>query len=98
MIKLGRTIKHVREQLGLTQREVAQQLGISNVHLCNIENNEATTSLALVDRFREIWGIDLYILAWCLYGDVGKLPASAVRPVAELTKALQSQLRQKKDS
>ena len=44
MIYLGKTARHLRESLGLSQRAAAKQLNISCVHLCNIENNKAMPS------------------------------------------------------
>lgn len=93
MIHLGKTARYLRETLGLTQRAAAEQLGISCVHLCNIENNKAIPSPALLDRFRELWNVDLYVLAWCLYGDPKKLPKSLRKPMTELSKAWQEQIR-----
>ena len=62
------------------------------VHLCNIENNKAAPSPALLERFRELWSVDLYMLAWCLHGDVKKLPKAVRRPMADLAKAWEEQL------
>jgi transcriptional regulator with XRE-family HTH domain len=102
MIHLGRTARHLRESLGLSQRAAAKQLDISYVHLCNIENNKAMPSSGLLERFRQLWGVDLYVLAWCLHGDAEKLPKPLRKPMAELAKAWQQQLgsiaaRQRKD-
>jgi transcriptional regulator with XRE-family HTH domain len=74
MIYLGKTVRHLRATLELTQKEMANYLNISCVHLSNIENDKSIPSPSLVDRFQELWGVDLYILAWCLHGDVAKLP------------------------
>jgi len=92
MIHLGKTARHLRESLGLTQRAAAEQLHITSVHLCNIENNKAMPSPSLLERFRELWNVDLYVLAWCLHGDVEKLPKSLRKPMAELAKAWQEQI------
>jgi transcriptional regulator with XRE-family HTH domain len=91
-IALGNTARHLRESLGLTQRAAAEQLDISFVHLCNIEKNRAIPSPALIDRFRELWGIDLYVLAWCLHGDNDKLPASIRKAAADLASGWQKQI------
>src|SRR5216684_4258361 len=74
MIYLGKTAKYLRESLELTQRQAAEALGISYVHLSHIENNRAFPSPALLSRYRELWGVDLYVLAWCLHGDSSRLP------------------------
>lgn len=92
MICLGETARYLRDSLGLSQRAAAEQLGISYVHLCNIENNKAMPSPNLLARFRELWDVDLYVLAWCLHGDAEKLPKALRKPMAELAKAWQQQL------
>jgi len=92
MIHLGETARHLRDSLGLSQRAAAEQLGISCVHLCNIEKNKAMPSPSLLARFRELWDVDLYVLAWCLHGDTKKLPKTLRKPMAELAKAWQQQL------
>ena len=74
-IMLGNTARSLRESLGLTQRAAADALGVSCVHLCNIEKNRAAPSQALIDKYRKLWGVDLYVLAWCRHGDTSKLPA-----------------------
>ncbi len=91
-IKLGSTARYVRKMHGLKQKTAADRLDISVVHLCNIENNKATPSADLLERYRECWGIDLYVLAWCLHGDVNKLPPAVREPMAAIAKAWQEQL------
>jgi transcriptional regulator with XRE-family HTH domain len=91
MLKLGRTARAVREKAGLTQRETAEMLGISVVHLCNIEHNKSGVSDALIDKYRELWNIDLYILGWCLYGDVDSLPPAVREPARKLANAWKKQ-------
>jgi len=92
MIYLGKTARHLRESLGLSQRAAAEQLGISYVHLCNIENNKAMPSPNLLERFQKLWNVDLYVLAWCLHGDAENLPKALRKPMTELAKAWREQL------
>jgi transcriptional regulator with XRE-family HTH domain len=92
MIPLGKTARYLRAIQGLSQREAARQLGISVVHLCNIENDKSTPSPALLDRFRELWGIDLYVLSWCRNGDIEKLPPAVRESSRALAEAWQKQL------
>jgi transcriptional regulator with XRE-family HTH domain len=92
MIKLGSAARSLRESLGLRQKDVADRLGISTVYLCNIENDKANPSPALLQKYREKWGIDLYVLAWCLYGDVERLPAGVRKQAAALAHAWKRQL------
>ncbi len=79
-MQLNKTALHLRLTLGLTQREAAKRLGITAVHLCNIEKGRALPSLDLIDKYREVWGVDLYVLAWCRSGEVVKLPEDLRRP------------------
>jgi transcriptional regulator with XRE-family HTH domain len=92
MIRIGRTARFLRESLGLTQREVAEKLDITIVHLSNIENDKAMPSSDLLNRFNENWGVDLYVLAWCLYGDLDKLPPGIRHSANELAKAWKKRL------
>lgn len=74
MISVGESARALREQLGLSQKEAAVALGISNVHLCNLEKNNSHPSPELLAKYRELWGVDLYVFAWCRHGDVNRLP------------------------
>jgi transcriptional regulator with XRE-family HTH domain len=87
MIPLGDTIRSFRLKLKLTQRELSQRVGVSVVHICNIENGKSSPSSELLERLDELWGVNLYVLAWCQHGDVKKLPSGMRRAAAELTKA-----------
>ena len=91
-MKLGQTIRYVRQAHGQSQLEAAKLLAISNVHLSNLENNKAHPSTDVLERARELWGVDLYVLAWCLYGDPAKLPPSVRQAAAKLTAALRREL------
>jgi len=64
------------------QKEAAGLLGITTVHLCNIENNKAMPSAALIEKYRRLWGVDIYVLAWCERGQSSDLPV-AVRNAAD---------------
>jgi transcriptional regulator with XRE-family HTH domain len=92
MIHLGKSAKYLRERKGLSQKAAADALGISQVHLSNIENNKALPSPNLLDRYRELWGVDLYVLAWCLFGDPNQLPQAIRKPMQALADAWRRQL------
>lgn len=87
MIPLGKTSRYLRDSLGLTQREMADKLSISIVHLSNIENNKSVPSRELLESYSQIWGVDLYVLAWCQFGDLDSLPDSIRRSAHELAQA-----------
>jgi transcriptional regulator with XRE-family HTH domain len=91
-IKLGNTARRLRESQGLTQRQMAESLGVSVVHISNIETNKADPSRDLLDRYAQLWGIDLYVLAWCLHGDIQKLPPAIRKTASELGRLWQKQL------
>ncbi len=82
MIDIGSTAKSLRESVGWTQRRTADALGVSPVHLCNFEKGKVPLTPSMLEKYRELWGIDLYVLAWCEHGDPSELPA-AVRTAAE---------------
>lgn len=94
MISIGRLAKQLREQLGWTQRETADALQVSYVHLCNVENEKSQPSQSLLDRYRDLWGIDLYVFAWCKEGNGESLPAGVRRAASRLEDALQARLEQ----
>jgi transcriptional regulator with XRE-family HTH domain len=92
MIPLGKTARRIRESKKLTQKTAAEALGITTVYLSQIENDKAHPSQSILDRYKELWGVDLYILAWCLYGNPDDLPAPVRKPMRELAKVWIEQL------
>ena len=50
MLKLGEEIKRVRSTLNIEQKEFAKILGISNVHLSNLENGKKIPSEELLTK------------------------------------------------
>jgi transcriptional regulator with XRE-family HTH domain len=86
---LGDTARDLRETFGLTQRAAADRLGISYVHLCNIEHNKSRPSPELMQKYRDLFGVDLYVYWWCTAGDAAKLPPS----MREVTQRLAGQWR-----
>jgi transcriptional regulator with XRE-family HTH domain len=92
MVHIGKTARFLREKKGLSQREAAEALGITQVHLSNIENNKSQPSPNLLERYRELWGVDLYVLAWCLHGDDSRLPEAVRKPMNQLAEAWKQQL------
>jgi transcriptional regulator with XRE-family HTH domain len=92
MILLGKTARYLRERKGMTQRAAAEALRITTVHLSNVENDKAMPSPNLLDRYRELWGVDLYVLAWCLHGDASALPEAVRGPMLQLADAWRREL------
>ena len=92
MLPIGKTARYLRDRKGLSQREAAEALGITPVHLSNIENDKSVPSPGLLDRYRELWGVDVYVLAWCLHGDIEQLPEAVRRPMQQLASAWKKEL------
>jgi transcriptional regulator with XRE-family HTH domain len=92
---LGQATRFLRQSLGLKQREIADQLGISVVHYCNIENDKSHPSPELLARYRDIWDVDLHVLGWSLYGDVSKLPPPLQEAAASIAREWKRELRRK---
>jgi transcriptional regulator with XRE-family HTH domain len=64
--QLGETVRTRREGLGLTQRSLAQKLGVEASHVAFIESGRRKPSLKLVARLADSLGLDrqnLLILA-----------------------------------
>ncbi len=103
MIRIGTTAKRLRETLGWTQRATADALRVSYVHLCNVENNKTQPSQSLLDRYRALWGIDLYVFAWCEQGNAEALPSALRNAATKLADAWRKRIdeliaQQRKDS
>ena len=92
MIHVGEAARYLRERLGLTQRDAADRLGISYVHLSNLENDKAAPTRNVLEKFRELWKVDLYVLSWCMQGSVKKLPLPFRDPAKKLTEAWKKQI------
>jgi transcriptional regulator with XRE-family HTH domain len=92
MINVGDSARALREQLGLSQKDAAAELGISNVHLCNIEKGNSQPSPELLATYRELWGIDLYVFAWCHTGNLSSLPKSLRSAAQALASGWQQQV------
>jgi transcriptional regulator with XRE-family HTH domain len=76
----------------MTQRAAAEALGVSYVHLCNVERGKATPSPALVGRFRALFGVDLHVLAWCLFEEDAQVPAAMRGLRTQLAQAWEEEL------
>lgn len=97
-MKLGDTAKLLREELGLTQRAAADHLGISIVHLSNLENDKAKPSSELFRKIRELYGVDLYVFAWCRNGNIDELPAGLRAATERLTREWQKLIAERRAS
>lgn len=53
-ISLGCAIRAVRKFRGMTQRAAASALGISAVHLCNVESGQSMPSCGLLAKMETL--------------------------------------------
>lgn len=92
MISLGDAARYLRDRLGLSQRKAAVELGISHIHLNNIENGKALPSPTILDKYRKEWGIDLYMLAVGMFSDEDTIPTPLREPVRAMTEAWKAEI------
>ena len=57
--KLGMEIKIRRLRADISQSDLAKQIGVSQSHLCNVENGRLSPSLRLLLSLRRIWVVRL---------------------------------------
>jgi transcriptional regulator with XRE-family HTH domain len=95
-MNLGDTARHLREFFGITQRAAADRLGISYVHLCNLENNKSRPSPEMLERFRDVFGVDLYVYSWCNSADIERIPAGMKNATRQMTEVWQRVIEQKR--
>ena len=92
MTALGSTVRYVREKLGMTQKAAAETLGVSSVHLSNVERGVTTPSALLISRFAAVYGIDVYVLNYCTDDEKGDAPEAVKLARRKLAEALRRQL------
>ena len=56
--KLGEFLRTRREELGLTQRQLSQKIGVEGSHVAFIESGRRKPSLKLVGRMADTLGVD----------------------------------------
>ncbi len=76
----------------MTQRAAAAALGVSFVHVSNVERGRAVPSAALVDRYREVFSVDLHVVGWCLFEDDDQIPEAIRGPRQTLALAMRREL------
>ena len=63
---LGQALKSARKALGLTQRQLASQVGVHASHVAFLERDRRRPSLGLLSRLAEVLGLkknELFLLA-----------------------------------
>ena len=92
MIELGEAAKYVRNRLGLSQRRAGEVLGISHIHINNVENGKTSPSPAILEKYFDAFGIDLYMVAIVLFSDAERLPKAMRSAAGELKEEWDRQL------
>ena len=59
--KLGILLRQAREEAGLTQKDIAQQIGTPTSTVSKIENHAEDVRLNLIRRYAEALGKNVYI-------------------------------------
>jgi len=59
---LGSSVRETREQLRLSQRELAEHVGVKASHIAYIEGNQRRPSLRLLLRIADVLGLDRWQL------------------------------------
>ncbi len=94
MINIGLAVAFLRNKLELSQRAAADELGISYVYLNRLENGKVSPTSAMLEKFFEVWGIDIYMLAVCRFADVNRLPLGMRSTSKSLKDAWEKQIDQ----
>lgn len=58
---LAKATRELRKRYGTGQIDLADRLGITNVHLCNLEAGRSTYSVHVVRELSDIYGFDVYL-------------------------------------
>ncbi len=58
---LAKATRELRERFGFEQIELAERLGMTNIHPCNLEAGRSTYSVHVVRKLSDIYGIDVYL-------------------------------------
>lgn len=94
MIHVGKTTRKLRTTLGLTIEQFCEALAgpysppaITLAELEAVEANAIYPPEMLLRRVRDVYGVDLYVLAWLWFGDANQLKEPLRSKVIELTKS-----------
>jgi transcriptional regulator with XRE-family HTH domain len=63
-MKFGKHIKAARNRRKCIQKNAASILGITAIHLSNLEKDKSTPSLELIESIHAYFGVNVYICAW----------------------------------
>ncbi len=53
------TLKQFRDRYNITQKELARQVGVTPTTLSNYEHGEWLINQAVIDKIKELYGVDI---------------------------------------
>lgn len=89
-MKLGSSIKRIREDRGIKQNELAERSNISQTYLSQIESNTKTPSAAVVEDLAQALGTPVGIIYFLAMeeSDIAREKWGAYKAISPLVKAL----------
>lgn len=78
---LGEVLKERRQALALTQRQLAQRLGVEPSHIAYLEHGQRRPSLALLGRLADVLKLDKHQLFLLSHPEAKHLIGTAARAV-----------------
>lgn len=58
----GNKLKNKRKELGLKQKDLAVELGLTTTHLCQLENEKSSPTLTTLIKWCEYLGCKLQVI------------------------------------
>lgn len=83
---LGKLLQKQRHALGLTQRELAVQLGVKPAHVAYLETDRRRPSLGLLSRIATVLGLDREKLFALAHPEASSLMSSCAKPKHPIAK------------
>ena len=83
---LGEVLQKRRHALGMTQRELADRLGVKGAHVAYLEGGQRRPSLGLLGRIAEVLGLDREQLFMLVHPEVHSMLRAKSRPKAPAKK------------
>ena len=77
---LGEMVKHRRQMLSLTQRRLAEMLGVKGSHVAYLESGRRGPSLALLKRLADVLQLDQWQLFLLAHPEAKSLLSSSASP------------------
>jgi len=63
ILKFGKKVILLREKQDITQKELAEKIGTSRMHMYRIESGQVEVGLVFVKRIADVLGVQVYELA-----------------------------------